>query len=185
MHAKDILTNRYVMLFIFIILIVEGILSKLGSAFFSFILAVFTLNGIAPAAGNLFAQIVAVPYTSQVIILQGLYQFETTIPNDSFGSVLIIAGILTFFLSFLIIYDLIEIITPRPMKNLMTGLTIHHIILSIVILFLVIIIGSAVTGHFSLNPIFGFTAFLHAPSGFHQYIINTIKGYNSTTGVLV
>lgn len=75
MHAKDILTNRYVMLFIFIILIVEGILSKLGSAFFSFILAVFTLNGIAPAAGNLFAQIVAVPYTSQVIILQGLYQF--------------------------------------------------------------------------------------------------------------
>jgi hypothetical protein len=185
MHAKDILTNRYVMLFIFIILIMEGVLSKLGSSFIGLLIAVFTLKGIVPALGSFFAQLVSIPFTSQILILQGISYFGGKTINQSFGALMIVAGIITFFLSFLIIYDLIEVITPRPMKNLMTGLTIHHIILSLVILFLVIIIGSAVQGDFNLNPIFGFTAFFHAPTGFHSYIVNELKSYNSTTGIII
>ena len=184
MHAKDILTNKYVMLFVFVILMINGFLSNLGSSFINMIYALFSGKNQIPAISTFFANLFEIPFLSQLIMVEGLSLFNTP-STYSIGFVFIITGFITFFLSYLIIFDLIDLLGPKFIKNFTLGFTWHKLIISLIILMLVIMVGSALAGKFNFNPFFGFTSFLHSPIGFHQYILSEIKSYNSTVSFIV
>ncbi len=184
MHAKDIITNKYAMLFVFIMLMIDGFLSKLGSSFVSMIYAIFSGTHQMPAITAFLANLFEIPFFSQVMLVEGL-SFFNAVSTYSLGLVFIIAGLITFFLSYLVIFDLMDMLGPKFIKNFTLGFTWHKLVVSIIILMLVIMVGSALAGSFNFNPFFGFTSFLHSPVGFHQYLLNEIRSYNSTTSLFL
>lgn len=184
MHAKDILTNKYVMLFVFIILMIDGFLSKLGSSFINMVYDLFAGVNQLGAISAFIASLFEVPFYSQLMLVQGLSLFNT-VSTYSYGLIMIVAGIITFFLSYLIIFDLMDFLGPRFIKNFTLGFTWHKLAVSFIILVLIIMVGSALAGHFTFNPFFGFTSFLHSPAGFHQYILEEIQSYNSTSSLIL
>ena len=170
------------------ILIFGGIAAGVFSTFISNVIGTIVdlVSGNISAAGSggiaILKSFATIPFASQILSLRGL-EFFGVDANTGLGVLYIAAGFGLFIFTWWVIYWVLKHAMPTPIKNFVLGVKAQHVLISLAFVLLIIIVGSVVEGHPSLNPVFGFQALASHSSNataFHNYLTNEIESYNGT-----